>query len=108
VITLQPDDLVIEIVYVVKNIVTQWCCCSCFQFKDNRVSLLVCASCVDLRAKQHLACFHVPEVIFLLQKAQFFWWQVYLGSVCVQVKYVVIIEELRVSGEHFFHILSHF
>lgn len=72
VIALESDYLVVEIVYVVKDIVTQRRCCSCFQFEDNRVSLFVSASRVNLRTKEHLACFHIPEVIFLLQESQFF------------------------------------
>ena len=48
--TLKSDYFIVQIVYVVKDVVTQRRCCSRFQFEDNRVSLLICSSGVNLRS----------------------------------------------------------
>lgn len=59
-------NLVVQIVYVVLDIITERGSGSSFQFENYGVAIVISASSVNLRTKQKFACFHVSKVIFLL------------------------------------------
>lgn len=59
--------LIVQIVDVVRQIVSHDACCPCLQLEHDRISMGVRASSVDLRSEENFSRTHVPEVVFLVE-----------------------------------------
>ena len=88
------DDVIIEEVNVVHDVIPEWRSCSSLDLKNDRVTFFINTSCVDLRAEEHLASFHIPEVIFFLKLGLLGLIKLLLGEVSRWIENVVVVEEL--------------
>jgi hypothetical protein len=104
---LVSDYLVVEVVDVASDVVSEWSSSSRFEFKNDRIALLIVSSTIDLRSEEHFARFHVSEVVFFPEFVKFFSGEGNPGLVRGQVKHVVVVEVLCVRCEHLLHVFAH-
>ena len=100
-------DAVVEVVNVIKNIVTKWGSRSRLQFEYDIVAVSVLPSCINLRSQKDLTSLHIPKVVLLIENFEHFWSEGLLGLVCLQVKHKVIIEIICICCKHLLHVFAH-
>ena len=105
--TLALNDAVVKEVNIVADVIAKGSCRPCLELKNDRVTLFILTTAIDLRAKEHFANHHVAEVVFISELVNHFLGEFNSWFVRFQVQNEVIIEEVGVCSEHLLHILAH-
>jgi hypothetical protein len=94
--------VVVQIVYVVNDIIPDGCGGSSLEFEYYRVAMLIFALCVDLRSQKHLTSFHIAVVVFANGGLR-----TGFREVRDWIEDVVLVEVIGICRKHLLHVLAH-